>query len=205
MSAVRTIVFAKLPRAGYAKTRLIPLLGPQGAATLAKQMLRHTLHQALEANIGPVELCVTHAADHAAWQGIDGIPAEVLWSSQGPGELGERLARAARRCLKSESAVLLIGTDCPQLDAYHLQQAARSLSSHDASIIPATDGGYVLLGLRRFYPTMFENISWSTSMVARQTLVRLQQIGCSVKKMEALQDIDEVDDLQWLPKEWGNY
>jgi rSAM/selenodomain-associated transferase 1 len=191
----RVVVFAKAPEPGVAKTRLIPALGAQGAATLARRMLAHTLEQALLANIGPVELCMSPHADDPAWQGID-IPSAVQRSAQGQGDLGERMERAVQRCTRVPGqSVMLIGTDCPALTPARLVQAARMLVQHDAVMVPATDGGYVLLGLKAPCPDIFAAMPWSTAQVAALTLHRLAQCGLRVWQDEALNDIDEPADL----------
>jgi rSAM/selenodomain-associated transferase 1 len=201
MSPVRILIFAKAPLAGLAKTRLIPSLGAQGAAELARRMLAHTLEQALSAGVGPVELCVTPSPADPIWQAFS-APAPVTWSDQGEGDLGARMARAARCSDKRGEAVLLIGTDCPALDAAQLRVAAQSLETYDATLIPSADGGYVLLGLKRFHASLFEDIAWSTDAVARETLLRLQQLGWRVNIYPSVHDIDEPADLQWLPRGW---
>lgn len=68
MKPVRIVIFAKAPLAGFAKTRLIPALGQQGAAELAQRLLAQTLHEALISQVGPVELCVTPSAVQAVWE-----------------------------------------------------------------------------------------------------------------------------------------
>jgi uncharacterized protein len=77
-----------------------------------------------------------------------------------------------------------------------LQEAARSLSQADACLIPAEDGGYVLIGLRKMLPEAFSNISWSTSQVLSQTQARLSQAGASLALLPTLWDIDEPHDWQ---------
>ncbi|MGV8899291.1 MAG: TIGR04282 family arsenosugar biosynthesis glycosyltransferase [Burkholderiaceae bacterium] len=205
VQTVRIVIFAKAPLPGFAKTRLIPALGAQGAADLARRMLEHTLHKALAANLGHVELCVTPSATDPVWQAL-ALPESLQITSQGEGDLGERMARAAQRvlgCGKSGGeSVLLIGTDCPQLSADHLRQAASALGQVDAALFPTFDGGYALLGLKRFHPSLFSNIAWSTDSVAFETLRRMEQLGWTVQSQSMLHDIDEPADLQWLPNTW---
>lgn len=201
MTLVRTVIFAKAPQPGFAKTRLIPALGQQGAAELAHRMLQYTVHQALAAAIGPVELCVTPGKDDPVWQNIK-LPSTIVWSDQGSGDLGERLARTSQRVIQAGESALLIGTDCPELDADCLSSAAMALQKNDAILIPATDGGYVLLGLNQFHASLFTGITWSTPTVAFETLCRLGALKWQVQSHPMLHDIDEADDLKWLPKEW---
>lgn len=200
MPPVRIVIFAKLPKAGFAKTRLIPALGPCGAARLAERMLRHTVAGALAAGLGPVEVCVTPAPDEPAWRELH-LPAGLTWSSQGEGDLGERLSRCARRVL-TDGPVLLIGTDCPQLDAPRLRQAAEALTDAGAVMIPATDGGYVLLGVSRFHEALFTGIAWSTATVAAETRSRFRMLEWALHELPAQHDMDEPADLPWLPPGW---
>lgn len=201
MTELRTIIFAKAPRAGFAKTRLIPQLGATGAAHLAQRLLLHTVRQTQQAQLGAVELCATPEVTHTDWKNIP-LPTDLLLSSQGEGDLGTRLARAAQRSLSDTSSVLLIGTDCPALDAPCLKNAVYQLRTTDMVLIPAHDGGYVLLGLKRFVPTLFEDIPWSTNAVATITAQRAQAAGLRVTQLAALPDIDTPADLAHLPADW---
>lgn len=206
---VRIVIFAKAPQPGLAKTRLIPVLGIQGAADLARRMLAQTVRKALAAALGPVELCVTPSAADPVWQTLavsDAVPdvmqEAVQWSDQGGGDLGQRMARVTQRVIDGGESVLLIGTDCPQLGAAHLQRAGRALQRSDAALLPTFDGGYALLGLNRFHPSLFEDIVWSSAAVAAETLDRFGQLGWTVHSQPMLHDIDEPADLQWLPGTW---
>lgn len=192
------VIFAKAPRAGFAKTRLIPALGEKGAAALAQRMLNHTLDAALDAQLGKVELWVTPDKEDPAWQGL--IPARAPGlRHQGEGDLGMRMATAAREIIARGDRVILMGTDCPAITAPLLQHASQALNLHDVVIHPTTDGGYALLGLRQFSMRLFQDIAWSTDTVAMTTLCRIRELGWSVKVLQALHDIDTADDLRWLP------
>lgn len=199
---LRIVVFAKAPQPGSVKTRLIPALGAQGAAELALRMLRHTLAQALAANVGTVELCMSPAPGEPAWSGVE-IPPEVVQSSQGDGDLGQRMARAIdRTTTRLAQPVLLMGTDCPALSAAHIAVAAQQLQQHDAAMVPVADGGYVAIGLHAPCPTAFADMAWSTATVAGHTLRRFGLLGYSVWTGPLLHDIDEPADLVHLPPSW---
>jgi len=198
MKPARIIIFAKAPQAGLAKTRLIPALGAAGAAALAHQMLLHTLREALAANIGTLELCVTPAITDAAWHDIQ-IPNGLIISDQGDGDLGARMARAAERALKQQESVLLIGTDCVEMSADLLRDAARFLSEADAVIHCTVDGGYALLGLNQFSSFLFNDMPWSTDAVASRTLAHIGILGWSVHVGKILHDVDDAQDLKFLP------
>lgn len=195
----RLVIFAKAPQPGAVKTRLIPALGADGAAALARAMLAHTLQQALAAGLDAVELCMSPAPGDPAWHGV-ALPAGVACTAQGEGDLGERMDRAMQRALGLPTGpVLLVGTDCPALDSGHLREAARQLAQHDAVLLPVADGGYVLVGLRAPCPALFSHMAWSTSSVAAETLQRLSALGLSVWQGPVLHDIDEAADLAHLP------
>lgn len=196
------VVLAKAPQPGQVKTRLMPVLGAIGAAALARTMLHHTLHQALAAKLGSVSLCMSPDPQSAAWHGVE-LPSAVQRCAQGSGDLGERMARAAEWSLRAHTGgVLLIGTDCPALTTVHLQEAALALRTHDAALLGAHDGGYVLLGLKAPCPTLFTDMPWSTDAVARLTLQRLAALGARTWLGPVLNDIDEPQDLQYLPPDW---
>ncbi|MDO8261739.1 MAG: TIGR04282 family arsenosugar biosynthesis glycosyltransferase [Gallionella sp.] len=201
----RVIIFAKAPLPGFAKTRLILALGATGAAELAQQMLFNTLHEAISAEIGTVELCVTpainHPSWHPAWRGIP-FPEGIEISDQGEGDLGARLARASERALANAEQVLLIGTDCVEMSGGLLREAAQILQQHDAVIHRTADGGYALLGLRRYSPFLFSDMPWSTDAVADITIARIGQLGLSLHVGQILHDVDEPQDLKYLTGQW---
>ncbi len=213
MTTTRIVIIAKAPIAGFAKTRLIPALGAKAAAELAKRLLLHTVATALESKLNSVELCATpdpfegtctstaESPTESVWQNL-GLPKGIEWSSQGEGDLGERMARAALRCTNRSESILLIGTDCPALTVAVMQSAAQALLEHDAVIVPTHDGGYALLGLNQFDASLFDGMPWSTDRVATLTLSRMESLGWYVKTLATQHDIDEPTDLQWLPASW---
>lgn len=200
MKPLRTVIMAKAPRTGLVKTRLIPALGAAGAAQLARRMLQHTLETTFAAGLGPVELCRTSPTD-TAWQDM-ALPGRLAFSAQGKGDLGARMDRVAARVIAMDEALLLVGTDCPALDANVLQQISTQLVHTDAVMVPAMDGGYVALALQRHDPHLFSGITWSTATVAYEQSARITQLGWSLCTLAPLHDIDEPDDLQHVPPEW---
>jgi rSAM/selenodomain-associated transferase 1 len=201
VKSTKIIIFAKAPQPGWAKTRLIPALGAEGAAELALRMLRVTLAAARQAAIGPVELCVTPEIADRAWQNVT-FTHTLEINSQGSGDLGARLARATARALEHHNSVLLIGTDCPLLNAPALRAAAAKLRRADAVIYPTVDGGFALLGLRQSDVSVFSDIAWSTNEVTSEVMKRINALQWSVHVGPTLYDIDEPADLQRLPPEW---
>lgn len=197
----RVVIFAKAPLPGFAKTRLIPALGLDGSAQLARRLLQHTIEQALAARIGPVELCVSPSVHHPVWKMLS-LPDTLSWSYQGEGDLGQRMGRVVQRVTQQGEPVILMGTDCPGLTAERLQQAAQALTQHESCLVPVSDGGYSLLGLHQYDASLFEHIPWSTSVVAELTRQRLTALNWHLQELPPLHDIDEPDDLVHLPTSW---
>jgi len=198
VKALRIVLFVKAPLAGFAKTRLIPKLGEQGAADLAATLFQHALNQAVLANIGSVELCVTPDAQHPIWSSFS-IPDGIHWTEQGDGDLGERLSRAAQRVTDGGETVLLMGTDCPALDSACLKNVAQSLRDNDVCMVPVSDGGYALLGLNQYQHAVFSGIPWSTDKVAMLTKQKIAAMNWRFAALKELNDIDEPEDLKYLP------
>lgn len=199
---VTVIIFAKAPEPGFAKTRLIPALGKEGAAELAKQLLNKAVDQAITTRLDVIELCVTPDQHDPFWLGVINETAKLgvtlALTQQTNGNLGERMSAAAKRHIDQGRAVLLMGTDCPPLTTERLLAAASVLQDHDAAMYPVEDGGYSLLGLNQWDPSLFIEIPWSTDVVADMTIQRLATLGWSCWQGDRLWDLDEPADLSRL-------
>ena len=209
--AVRIAVFAKAPVPGEVKTRLIPALGAEGAARLHRELVRHALAAATGAAEGmstaaraasvepaSVELWCAPDAGHAFFTDC-ASEFRVSVHGQGPGDLGERMARCFA-C--ADGATLLIGSDIPAMDAGCLDAAAAALSGADAVFVPAEDGGYVLVGLRcglgAARHAVFRDIEWGSAGVMQQTRERLRASGLAWRELPPLWDLDRPADLARL-------
>jgi uncharacterized protein len=199
--ACAVIVMAKAPVAGYAKTRLIAALGADGAAALAERMIGHAIDQACGAALGTVMLAGAPDIGHPLFQRL-AVARGVELAPQGDGDLGARMSRALALALKTHDRALLFGTDAPAVDAPMLRRAAALLADHDAVFIPAFDGGYVAVGLRRPAPELFAEMVWSTDRVMRDTRERLGRSGLRHAELAPVADIDEPADLAQLPPSW---
>jgi uncharacterized protein len=190
------IIFTRYPRPGQAKTRLIPALGPEGAARLQIAMTEHSLLQARGLK-RPIAIYYTNgeARELQDWLGED-----LRYCTQGSGDLGAKMLGAFCHTLgEGYGAAVIIGTDCPGLDTQLLEQAFEALQTSDLVLGPALDGGYYLIGLRRVIPDLFENIPWSTDQVLSQTLAIAKGLELDVCLLPELPDIDRPEDLQYLP------
>jgi uncharacterized protein len=190
------IVFAKAPRAGAVKTRLIPLLGAESAAALHRQLTHRTLVTATDAGLGPVELHAAPAIGDVFLQDSARRFGVALLPQHGE-DLGARLRNAFDEALSRHGRVIIIGTDCPVLTAQHLHDAQAALASgNDAVLIPAEDGGYALIGLTRCDPRLFENIAWGGDTVLAATRERLKALQWRWHELETLWDIDRPEDYR---------
>jgi rSAM/selenodomain-associated transferase 1 len=194
--SVAIAILAKAPLPGLAKTRLIPRLGAAGAAALQDWLLRRAVVTAIEAGLGPVALWGAPDTSHAAFVAC-AAGGSVTLHRQPQGDLGARML-AAVAAAPAAGGTLLLGTDCPLLSPELLHQAAAGLATHDAVVIPAEDGGYVLLGLRRPAPQLFAGVDWSTAQVMEQTRQRLRQLGWRWLELPALWDVDRPADIDRL-------
>jgi rSAM/selenodomain-associated transferase 2/rSAM/selenodomain-associated transferase 1 len=192
---VAIAVFSKAPRAGESKTRLIPALGAAAAARLQRRLCLRSLDLACRAANGKVTLWA--APDHRQ-RFFRAVQAQrgIALRSQTGSDLGERMANAFAA---HAGPLLLIGSDCPALTEAHLAAAATALhDGHDAVFIPAEDGGYVLVGLRRPQPKLFEGIAWGSEKVMAQTRERLIALGLRWAEPAMLWDVDRPKDLPRL-------
>jgi len=193
------IVMAKAPIAGRVKTRLAPLLGNDGALALHRQLIESTLFRARDAALGAVTL----------W--IDGditlpevttcaLRQRVGLQAQRGADLGARMQAAFALTFANaparDSRCLLIGSDCPALSPLALRKAAAALDQHDAVLVPALDGGYVLVGLQQPQPTLFYDIAWGTDSVLTTTRERMRSAGLRWAELDPLPDLDTADDYR---------
>jgi rSAM/selenodomain-associated transferase 2/rSAM/selenodomain-associated transferase 1 len=193
-------VMARAPVAGQAKTRLAPLLGPSGAARAQRRFTRRMLATARAASpFVPTLWCAPDTA-HVFFRALE--RSGLVREAQAAGDLGARMLHVMTRHLAQQPdlPVLLTGTDCPVLSPGHLHAAALALRDHDVVLVPAEDGGYVLIGMRRVVPEVFDGIDWSTPQVMAQTRERLRACGASWHELPALWDVDEPQDWQRLQK-----
>ncbi|NEP63888.1 MAG: glycosyltransferase [Symploca sp. SIO2G7] len=192
----RLIVFTRYPEPGKTKTRMMPILGAEGAAMLQRKLTENTLLRVKElAAYRPlsIEVHFTGGTEQQmqAWLGSD-------WSYQPQveGDLGERMASAfATSFAAGITRVVTIGIDCPDLKASLLEQAFETLKIYDLVLGPAEDGGYYLIGLKRMIGELFVGISWGTSQVRQQTVEIANQLNLKTAFLPLLKDIDRPEDL----------
>lgn len=192
------IVFARAPQPGHVKTRLIPLIGAEGAAALHARLLKLTLETARTAGFRRIELHGAPDCDDPFFRFCAGHYGVSL-ASQAPGDLGARMLAAFEASLAGNARVLLVGSDCPALTARHLRHAERALRDGvDAVLAPCEDGGYALIGLKRAHASLFENMAWGSESVMADTRARLAALDWRWHELETLWDVDRAEDYQRL-------
>jgi hypothetical protein len=186
------VVFAKYPRPGRVKTRLIGPLTAEQAAEVHRRCFDLTMK--CVAKVPGVRCVLAATPDNADFSGMVG--GEVAIVPQGPGDLGERLGRViAGRFGGGCDRLVAVGCDCPLMGPGDLIQALGLLARHDVVIGPATDGGYYLLGMSGPSAVLFTSIDWGSSRVADQTRDRAREAGLTVALLSVRRDVDEYDDL----------
>ena len=191
----KILIFAKTPVVGEVKTRLIPSLGDDGACSLYLTLLTDTVARFARAGLSPVELVVWPDIRHRDIQHLASQHSVSLSLQRGQ-DLGERMLHAATDALMDRQSVVLIGTDCPGLEVELVDQCLSSLAQGEqAALIPADDGGYVLIGLTQTHCSLFDDIEWGSDQVAGVTRERLRDLGWSFKEWSSLWDVDRAEDL----------
>lgn len=187
------IIFARRPVEGKVKTRLAKTIGSSEALSVYRQLLNYT-HSVL----------LTVDADRFVYYS-DEIDEKDHWLNrhyfkrlQAEGDLGDKMKQAFDELFQmGYQKVIILGTDCPELESQHIQNAINELEEKDVVIGPAKDGGYYLLGKKKMIADLFSNKLWSTDQVFNQTLSDLERLNISYSLLSTLTDIDEEAD--WLP------
>ena len=187
------IIFVKNPVLGRAKTRLAATIGDKKALDVYLQLLDITRNAALDAN------CTRHvfysdAIENDAWD-EDKFNKHV----QEGDTLGERMKNAFNHVfLMGGKEVIIIGSDCPQLNGQIIENGFHLLAEKDACIGPAKDGGYYLLGMKKPLPFLFDGKEWSTDSVFEDTTYDLVKNSLTFGLLPKLSDLDTADDLYLL-------
>ena len=191
------MLFAKAPVAGAVKTRLIPVLGAESAARLHRRMVVRALQTLTAAAVGPVELCCAPDTAHAFFAECRQRFGVTL-TPQCDGDLGKRMLHAFDAALLTTPCALIVGADCPAMTVDDVREAAAQLAQLDAALVPADDGGYVLIGARRTHQNMFEGIDWGTASVLAAQRERFRALGWRWHEGAMRWDVDRPEDLARL-------
>ena len=185
------IIFIRNPELGKVKTRLAQSLGDEKALAIYKSLLEHT-RQIAEFVETDRLVFYSHFIDPAdEWASV-----HFQKFLQSEGDLGSKIKQSFEKAFEQHQKVLIIGSDCASLTATLIEEAFEALDSHEFVLGPAIDGGYYLLGMRQFSPTLLDGIPWSTDRVATLTLEKMKELGGSCHLLVPLSDIDYAEDWE---------
>lgn len=186
-------VFAKPPLPGQVKTRLAAEIGNAKAARVYLYCLEHALDVVRHSGLD-YQLYLTREYDEPPF-------ADEQYRLQKGADLGARMTNALGDLIDGNTrAAIIVGSDCLDLDAVHLQQAAQALADHELVLMPAADGGFALIGCREANPDLFRLVAWSSETVLEQTLANARGLGYRVRLLETVRDIDTLQDLEHYPE-----
>ncbi|HEY7697961.1 MAG TPA: TIGR04282 family arsenosugar biosynthesis glycosyltransferase [Vicinamibacteria bacterium] len=196
-------VFARAPELGRVKTRLCPPLTADEAVRLHRALVEDTLDHLLKLNRPGLSRVLLLSRPLLQATDLD-VPRGWTVGIQSPGDLGAKLASFFYGAFRREVLrVVVLGSDSPTLPLEVVHDAFEELSRVDVTLGPAADGGYYLIGLRRFLPDLFRGISWGTDRVLQQTKDALEKLGHRYKLLVPWYDVDRPRDMEKLREEIG--
>lgn len=199
------VLFTRYPCPGTTKTRLIPALGPEGAARLQKVMTERIVRECAKClEPGGVGLIISFSGASTArmrtWLGA------YRYLVQTEGDIGIKMSQAFIGSVQQRAKrVLLLGSDIPELSSEIIGMGLTELSRGNAVFGPSADGGFYAIGMtatqiHHGVPSIFENVEWSTASTGGTVLERMAKLGCSPVLLPVLQDIDLPEDLTLAQK-----
>jgi len=185
------MIFIRNPELGKVKTRLAKTVGDEKALQIYNLLLDHTHKVVKGVNADKAVFYSDYINSEDVWKN-DGF---AQWMQNGK-DLGEKMSNAFLEAFNmGYKRVVIIGSDCFELSENIIENAFTILSENEAVLGPAKDGGYYLLGMKNFYPSLFQNKKWSTESVLKDTLLDFSNLNVSFKLLPTLSDIDEEKDL----------
>ncbi len=194
-------VFAKTVGLSPVKTRLAATIGEKMATEFyirSVACVEAIVRQAVQMQ-PEVVFPFWAMAEENSDQMTDGDSFPAFWT--GEGDLGTRLANVSERLCKHNDAVMMIGTDSPQLSAGVILQAIETLNEPEVDAVcgPAVDGGYYLFAAKKpVERDIWENVTYSASTTLAEFVALLGSSGFSVARLGEMQDVDEAADLASL-------
>lgn len=193
----RLVVFARSPAAGPVKTRLSATIGEARALSLHRAFVLDQCDFAISLRAAGIE---PELSLDAPWPAPEELPQGMPVTLQGPGDLGARMLRALGRAVETGcSAAAILGADAPALPASSVREAFAAIADGaDAAIVPAADGGYVLVATAAPPERLFREVPWGTSAVLDATRARAEEAGIRVVVLASSFDVDVESDLETL-------
>ncbi|MGI1677402.1 MAG: TIGR04282 family arsenosugar biosynthesis glycosyltransferase [Cellvibrionaceae bacterium] len=211
------ILFAKSPEGDGVKTRLSPALSVEKRLELHKAMLQWSFQQAMLSKADKVIVAIDGNHNNIFFENLfDQTKNNIQpinfdfrsfnkkkysFIKQHEGDLGHKMLLAVNDELKaslSDKAVILIGSDCPFITPEYIDAAMLALDESPFVVGPASDGGYVLLGMKETLPSIFIDIPWGTEEVLKKTCDVLLSEEKAYETLKMLDDIDRPEDIDLL-------
>jgi uncharacterized protein len=191
------IIFTRFPEPGLTKTRLIPVLGPEGACRLHRELTEKIVAQVQQIKKSYPLMVEIHFSGGSREQMAGWLGRDFQYVIQEEGDLGDRMKLAFRKAFRQGwERVVLIGSDLPDLTPAILRESFERLTNHDLVLGPALDGGYYLIGLKANCPALFGNpMIWGTEEVLKNTLITAERLGLKTALLPILRDVDRPEDL----------
>lgn len=199
MSDSLLMIFVKNLIPGMVKTRLAEDIGIDKALDVYHELVHHT-HKITK------KIDVDKAVYYSEYVEIEDIwdNGDFKLTSQKGFTLGEKMSNAFDEAFDSYNKVIIIGSDCYDLNSKTIKLAYEMLEEHDLVVGPAKDGGYYLLGMKEFIPQIFQDKEYSTDTVLKELLVEAEELQLDVYQLPTLNDIDTLDDLKATDIDWEN-
>jgi rSAM/selenodomain-associated transferase 1 len=192
------LIFAKAPISGSVKTRLIPHIGEKAAAATYRFLMYRLVNELATEKLANIEVWCLPDMEHPDFYHIRSILDCSLFNQVGD-DLGQRMSHAVKNAFRRYQYVILIGIDCPELSKDYLKQAIFRLKKGSEVVIgPAEDGGYVLLGLSKTLPCLFDRLPWGNHRVLEMTRNCLRDNGWVWHELPEMWDVDRPEDLDRL-------
>ncbi len=184
------IVFQKNAIPGKVKTRLAADVGDEYALEVYQLLVDYT-YKTIERVAVDKFMYYSDFNPENPRDSFMGVEATV----QEGRDLGTRMGHAFTDLFsQAYDKVVVIGTDCAELTLGILDEAFELLDQSEVVIGPAEDGGYYLLGMKRWIPELFVDIPWSTDQVLEKTKNILESMGVAYQLLCPLSDIDHLED-----------
>jgi rSAM/selenodomain-associated transferase 1 len=190
------IVLLKNPIIGKAKTRIAARVGDEIALTIYKELLDE-----LKVLLDSLDKIVIHLffSDNIENIGPFNNSTFPMYLQSGA-DLGQRMLNAASDVKGNDitGRIVIIGSDCPYMQKYHIENAFVELNNQKLVLGPSEDGGYYLIGFQEINESLFNEILWSTGVVMSETIEKAKAIGWNHSLLPILSDIDTYPDyLAW--------
>lgn len=198
------IIFTNNPEKGQVKRKIAEQIGEDQALMVQHKLLQYTKEITKKLNCSKSVFYADRVDHNDLWDNM--IYDKFL---QQGADLGERMTEAMCEAFAAgKDRVIVIGTDCIELETYMIKEAFAVLESNDVVLGPAADGGYYLLGMRKFFPTLLEDKDWSSSDLLMDTILDLKKMNARYYLLKTLnslntpEDLDKLSKIQEKPEDW---